>query len=51
MDLLEKIDELRAKSVTPERFKQVFGISIEEHLQQLMALIAQQDKDCPASGK
>ena len=51
MNLLEKIDELRAKSVTPERFEQVFGISIEEHLGQLMALIDKQDKDCPASKK
>lgn len=43
MDLLEKIDELRANSVTPERFQKVWGISIEEHLDEMMAWIEEQE--------
>lgn len=42
MNLLEKIDELRANSVTPERFERVWGISIEEHLDQVMSFIKEQ---------
>lgn len=43
MDLLEKIDELRANSVTPERFARVWGISIEEHMKELMKFVEEQD--------
>ena len=50
MDLLEKIDELRASSVTPERFKSVFGVSIEEQMRQLMAFVKEQEaKDAAAT--
>ncbi|MBR1781886.1 MAG: hypothetical protein IJ753_00010 [Bacteroidales bacterium] len=42
MDLLEKIDELRAKSVTPERFEKVWGISIDQHLKKMMEFVEQQ---------
>lgn len=49
MDLLEKIDELRAQSVTPDRFKDVFGISIEAHMQELLTFINEQKaKDASA---
>ncbi len=44
MTLLEKIDELRAQSVTPEQFKTVWGITIEEYLEKMMAFAAQQQK-------
>ena len=34
---------LRATSVTPERFERVWGISIEEHLDQVMSFIKEQE--------
>ncbi len=43
MNLLEKIDELRANNVTPERFERVWGISIEDHLDELMAFVEMQE--------
>ena len=42
MDLLEKIDELRANSVTPERFERVWGVSIEQHLDEIMQFVNEQ---------
>ena len=42
MNLLEKIDELRAQSVTPEQFKTVWGMSIEEYLDKMMAFVEEQ---------
>ena len=42
MNLLEKIDELRAMSVTPEQFKQMWGYSIEEYMSKMMAFVEQQ---------
>ena len=42
MNLLEKIDELRAQSVTPEQFKAVWGMSIEEYLDKMMAFVEEQ---------
>lgn len=43
MNLLEKIDELRAQSVTPEQFKTVWGMSIEDYLDRMMAFVEQQN--------
>lgn len=43
MNLLEKIDELRAQSVTPEKFEKVWGVSIEDHLNRLMEFVAEQE--------
>ena len=42
MNLLEKIDELRAQSITPEKFEKVWGVSIEDHLDRLMAFVEEQ---------
>ena len=39
MKLLEKIDEMRAMSVTPEQFKDMWGYSIEEYLDKMMAFV------------
>ena len=39
MNLLEKIDELRAKSVTPEQFKKMWGYSIEEYMAKMMRFV------------
>lgn len=43
MNLLEKIDELRAQSVTAEKFEEVWGLSIEDHLDRLMAFVTEQE--------
>ena len=42
MNLLDKIDELRAMSVTPEHFKKMWGYSIEEYMAKMMAFVEQQ---------
>ena len=42
MNLLEKIDELRAMSVTPEQFEEMWGYSIEDYLKKMMAFVEQQ---------
>lgn len=44
MNLLEKIDEICANKVTPERFEQVWGVSIEEHLDRLMEFVEEEKK-------
>ena len=44
MNLLEKIDEICAKSVTPERFEEFWRVSIEEHLDRLMEFVEEQKK-------
>ena len=55
MNLLEKIDDLRAKSVTSERFEKVWGVTIEEHMKQLMQIVedidAATESETSASGK
>lgn len=43
MNLLEKIDELRAQKVTPEKFEETWGVSIEDHLDRLMAFVEEQE--------
>ena len=42
MNLLEKIDELRAQSVTSEQFEKTWGYSIEEYLERMMAFVEEQ---------
>lgn len=39
MNLLEKIDELRAKSVTPEQFEKTWGYSIDEYVDKMMRFV------------
>lgn len=52
MNLLEKIDEMRAKSVTREKFKAMWGYSIDEYLDKMMAIVEEQDaKDAAAEKK
>lgn len=41
MNLLEKIDELRALKVTPEQFKKMWGYSIEAYMVKMMAFVEQ----------
>lgn len=43
MSLIERIDEIRANSVTDEEFKSVWGISIDEHVAQMMKWIEEQE--------
>ena len=49
MSLLEKIDELRALSVTPEKFKAMWGYSLEEYLDKMMAFAEQLDAEDAAA--
>lgn len=39
MDLLDKIDEARASRVTPEKFEQTWGYSLEHHAKRMMDFI------------
>lgn len=41
MDLLERIDEITANSVTPEEFKQTWGYTIDEYVKDMMNRIHQ----------
>ena len=34
--IIEKIDEIRANSVTDAEFKKMWGVSIDEHINKLM---------------
>ena len=36
MSLIERIDEIRANSITDEDFKRVWGKSIDEHVDEMM---------------
>lgn len=38
-DLLDRIDEVRANTVTPEKFKETWGYSLEEHVDDMMDFI------------
>lgn len=52
MNLLEKIDELRAQSVTPEKFEKMWGYSIDEYVDKMEALFEQLDaEDAAAQSK
>ena len=49
MSLIERIDEIRANSVTDEKFKSVWGISIDEHVARMMKFVEEQEaKSKPA---
>ena len=39
MNLIEKIDELRAQSVTNEQFEKTWGYSVEEYLDKMMHFV------------
>lgn len=49
MNLLEKIDELRAQSVTPEKFEKMWGYTIDEYVDKMMALVEQLDAEDAAA--
>lgn len=42
-NLLEMIDEVHANSVTPEQFKEVWGVSKEEHMQKMKEFVMKFD--------
>lgn len=42
MNLIEKIDELRANSVTPEQFEKIWGYSLDDYVAKMMAFVEQQ---------
>ncbi len=45
LDLLEKIDETRANSVTPEKFEQIWGYSLDDHAGRMMDFIHKLEED------
>ena len=45
LDLLERIDEARANRVSPERFEQTWGYSLESHVVNMMAYIHKLERD------
>ena len=45
MNLLEKIDELRAQSVTPEKFEKMWGYTIDEYVDKMEAMFEQLDAE------
>lgn len=48
-DLLDRIDEVRANSVTPEKFKEAWGYSLEDHVEDMMDFIRELEaKESPA---
>ena len=49
MNLLEKIDELRAQSVTPEKFEKMWGYSIDAYVDKMEALFEQLDAEDTAA--
>ena len=49
MNLSEKIDELRAQSVTPEKFEKMWGYTIDEYVDKMMALVEQLDAEDAAA--
>ena len=49
MSLIERIDEIRANSVTDEQFKKMWGVGIDDHVDQLMKWVGEQEaKSQPA---
>ena len=49
MNLLEIIDELRAQSVTPEKFQKMWGYTIDEYVDKMMAIVEQLDAEDAAA--
>lgn len=45
MNLIERIDEIRANSVTDEEFKRMWGIRIDEHVRQMMEVAKKYDAE------
>ena len=43
MSIIERIDEIRANSVTDVEFKKFWGVSIEEHVQKMMEFARKYD--------
>ncbi len=46
--LLDRIDEVRANSVTPEKFEKTWGYSIDAYLDKMMAKAAEIDAQVKA---
>ena len=51
MNLLEKIDELRAQSVTNEMFEAKWGYSVEAYLDRMMKFVEEQKNAEDAAAK
>ncbi len=42
-NILDKIDAIKANSVTEKEFKRVWGISLDEHMTKMMAYVHETD--------
>lgn len=42
-NILDKIDAIKANSVTEKEFKSVWGISLDEHMNKMMAHVRKTD--------
>ncbi len=40
---MDKIDELHANTVTPEKFETIWGVSLEAQMQELMEFVNEQN--------
>lgn len=42
-NIIDKIDAIKANSVTEQEFKSVWGISLDEHMSKMMAYVHETD--------
>ena len=47
-DLLEKIDEVRANNITPEKFEERWGYTLEDHAERMMQFIHELEGENPS---
>ncbi len=47
-DLMEKIDEVRANNVTPEKFEEKWGYTLEDHAERMMQFIHELEGENPS---
>lgn len=51
MNILDRIDEIRANSVTPEEFEKAWGMNVDEYRQKIRAFSKEQDAELAAKKK
>jgi len=50
-NIIDKIDAIKANSVTEKEFKSVWGISLDEHMNKMMAHVRETDARIAAERK
>ncbi len=48
LNLLDKIDEVRANKVTPEKFEERWGYTLEDHAKRMMQFIHELEGENPS---